>query len=499
MKIFTEIITNCEPILRRSLIVIAIYILSAKMAISNSVSFIDSDIWWHLRAGKWIFENQKLPTIDPFSTLDGAEWIAYSWLYELLQYSLFSIFGLLAFVIYTLAVALLITWVLFSLLQRAGANISLILALTPLGMLAIGGLLQNRSYLMSILFFAMEMHVIYYAIKSNNVPRLFLLPFLFIMWANIHIQFIFGLFAYFFIMLDHFYVEMSSQKIENHNREKNYKKAWIGIGIASILATLITPYHVLIYSVLAKIVQQTDYYKFIDELRPVQFKGFNEWAFLFTALLATFVMGWERKIRPFLFILFGTAAMISFRSFRDVWFVVILGIIIIGNAFQTKRDKQTLKANKYLVIISLGISIFIMFRFYDVSNTELERIVKKNFPVQASGFLERNGLSGPILSSFEWGGYLIWRLPGCRVSMDSRTLPYGYERFLRRMNVLNGKGDWFNDPDLKSAKVILLNPDLPLSGVLRLDQRYKLVYEDKTSLVFIPNYQPNREDHIVIR
>ena len=499
MKKLLEIVTNYEPVLRRSLIIIAIYILSAKIAVSNSVSFIDSDIWWHLRAGKWIFENQNLPTIDPFSTLGGAEWIAYSWLYELLQYFLFSIFGLPAFVIYTLAITLLVTWVLFSILQRAGSNIPLILALTPLGMLAMGGLLQNRSYLLSILFFAVEMHVICGAIKSNSAHRLFLLPFLFIIWANIHIQFIFGLFAYFMIMLNYFYGEMSFQRIENHNRKKNNKKAWIGIGIASVLATLVTPYHFFIYIHLAKIVHQTDYYKFIDELRPVQFKGFNEWAFLFMVLLATFVMGWERKIRPFLFILFGIAAVISFRAFRDVWFVVILGLIIIGDAFPAKGGPQALKTNKYLAVISIAVGIFVMFGYYNVSNTTLQRNVRRNYPVQASDYIERNGFSGPIFSSFEWGGYLIWRLPDHKVSMDSRAYPYGEERFLKRLNVLNGKGNWYEDFDLQSAKAIILNPDLPLSGILRSDQKYKLVYEDETSLVFIPHYKTHKENHAIIR
>jgi hypothetical protein len=83
--------------------------------------------------------------------------------------------------------------------------------------------------------------------------------------------------------------------------------------------------------------------------------------------------------------------------------------------------------------------------------------------------------------------------------MDSRAYPYGEERFLKRLNVLNGKGNWYEDFDLQSAKAIILNPDLPLSGILRSDQKYKLVYEDETSLVFIPHYKTHKENHAIIR
>src|SRR5438034_5008332 len=56
---------------------------------------LDPDIWWHLRVGQWVVDHSAVPTNDPFS-LPGQEknWVAYSWLYEVLVYGLVQAFGL---------------------------------------------------------------------------------------------------------------------------------------------------------------------------------------------------------------------------------------------------------------------------------------------------------------------------------------------------------------------------------------------------------------------
>jgi hypothetical protein len=68
--------------------------------------------------------------------------------------------------------------------------------------------------------------------------------------------------------------------------------------------------------------------------------------------------------------------------------------------------------------------------------------------------------------------------------MDGRANLHGDERIERSSRTWNGKSDWMDDPDLKQARLVIGNRDKPLSSLLRQDNKYKVVYEDNTAILF---------------
>ncbi len=48
----------------KRLVILILFLAIFAMAARISV---DSDTWWHLRAGQWILEQGRLPETDPFS------------------------------------------------------------------------------------------------------------------------------------------------------------------------------------------------------------------------------------------------------------------------------------------------------------------------------------------------------------------------------------------------------------------------------------------------
>src|SRR5258706_6785218 len=57
----------------------------------------DGDTYWHIVAGRWMFQHFAIPTVDPFSyTMAGAQWTAHEWLSEIIFAAAFSIGGLFA-------------------------------------------------------------------------------------------------------------------------------------------------------------------------------------------------------------------------------------------------------------------------------------------------------------------------------------------------------------------------------------------------------------------
>ena len=52
---------------------------------------LDTDMWWHLRAGEETWQNQEVYSVDTFSyTREGSDWINHSWLSQVLMYLIFS-------------------------------------------------------------------------------------------------------------------------------------------------------------------------------------------------------------------------------------------------------------------------------------------------------------------------------------------------------------------------------------------------------------------------
>ena len=48
-----------------------------------------------------------------------------------------------------------------------------------------------------------------------------------------------------------------------------------------------------------------------------------------------------------------------------------------------------------------------------------------------------------------------------------------------------GSPGWDTDPELSAAGVVIAPVKLPLTSLLRLDPRFRLVYEDDVAVVFV--------------
>ena len=475
-----------EPRFRRTLLLIAMYALPIIFSIRLASENFCPDLWWHLRTGEWIVKNHAIPTTDMFSIMKGTQWIAYSWLYEILVYAIHSLLGLTGFVVFGIIMSVLTTSLLYSLLRTISGRIALSVALTGVGIVAMGATLHIRSFRFSILFLILELYLLHRARTSSNFRHLLLLPLLFLVWANVHIQFVFGLFVYALFALEVFFDHFKGEALETVHRRNNTTAWVVVIGIACAIATLITPYGVNIYLQLIEISRQTEFYKYVSELQPLGFRTVDHWTTLLIILSATFLFGRRHIKRPIYLIVFGVATVLCFHSARDAWFAVVIALSIIASCFASEGKPEKSGSSKLLVAVGIIVIATIMCNHTGVSNELLEERLAEKYPVRAAQFIEDNGLCGPIYNHFDWGGYLMWRLPSLLVSMDGRGYLYGGDRFEESVQTWMAKPGWCDDSDLLSARTILANLEWPLVSVLRLNPRFELVYEDEVSLIFIP-------------
>lgn len=442
----------------------------------------DPDVWWHLRAGEWILQYGAVPHTDPFSMFGaGKPWAAYSWLFELLIFKLFQWLGLVGLVAYTAGMVVSIAVVLHRLIRRLLADFTLAVLLTAVAAFSIYRLYTPRPWLFSILFFALELDVLMQARKTGKIRELLWLPVIFALWANLHIQFIDGLILL-AIALAESLLARKRAGVQTLMRPGRMG----AIAIACVLATLVNPYGWRIYRVAYDLATQHSVLNKVTELSAMSFRGLDNWCVLLLTLAAAGLMARARRFALFEVGLLAFATIVSFRSQRDVWVVVIAASAILASGL-TGNAKNRIRLNAIyapLVAVATGLAVWLGFRVLHVDNARLQARLAEDMPVRAVEVVKAKGWSGPLYNDFTWGGYLIWALRQ-PVSIDGRTSAYDNMRLDRSYATWNAQPGWDSDPDLQKANLVIGPVNAPLTQLLRMDPRFEVAYEDKVAAVFI--------------
>src|ERR1051325_2700891 len=315
-----------EPTLRRSLLIALLYLI---LPFDSLFPIEDPDIWWHLRTGEWITHAHRLPMFDSFSgTRAGQPWIAYSWAFDVLVYALKTGFDLRGLVWLVVLMALLITFGAHQLARTSGLPFYLEIVLTALAVTAMKTLMSPRSWLFSIVFFAIEFAIIVRVRSSNRTKLLWVLPILFFVWANIHIQFLYGLAALMLLLIESLAVPYAAIVFNIRPTQIRPQQLFIVL-LSCLLATFLTPYTYHLYRPVIEIVEQTGVFQNVNELLPMAFRSPDNWIVLFFALATAFGLGSRRQFEIFPMLMLLLGAFFAFRARRDVWFLLLTAVWIL--------------------------------------------------------------------------------------------------------------------------------------------------------------------------
>ena len=472
-----------RPTAPRALLLVLLYSLPMFLAVR---SITDPDIWSHLRYGKWIVEHRAIPITDAFSSYGlGKRWIAYSWLFEVLVYGLYRSLGLLGLVLYTAALAMLITWALHGLLDRFQPDPAIACILTAAGILAMAPvLIHPRPWLPTIFFFIVEVTLVFMARQSGDRWPLLFLPPIFVIWANVHIQFVYG-----FFVLGVAAVEPLIEGDGGRDRAIRQGRFWWMARLLVVcgLATLVNPYGVRIYLPVYDAITAIHPSLYLQEFQAPQFRSIFDWIMLAVILGGVFVLGRQKSIRPLPALLLASGMVLSFRSARDVWFVVVAALIVlVGHWSPDGRSVSRLSGPWRVGVVAAVATVAVAGVSLKAGKDRLEAVVAQTFPAAAAAAIEQRSYSGPIYNHYDWGGYLMWRLPGVLVSMDGRAPLHGDARILRSVATWAGQEGWDSDPELLEAGIVIGQRKSALVSLLRHDARFELAYQDGLAAVFIP-------------
>ncbi|HLK66085.1 MAG TPA: hypothetical protein VKU19_21775 [Bryobacteraceae bacterium] len=458
----------------------------------------DPDFWWHLKTGQYIAEQHTLPVPDPFAyttylgspAYAGEEHTRYfnlthEWLAQVLLFAVYRAGGFGA-VVAVRAVLLTLVCGLVGLIvwRRTGGGFyrALGAAIAAAGVLS--AFAADRPFVITFLFLAAMLATLEWAGRVGR-PLLGLLPLLMVAWANCHGGYFLG-----WVVLGAWAAEALWLRLRKHAMPGD-RMLWLASAIAVAVSGL-NPSGF-------RIVQILSYYRGsyltsrLQEWAPTPWWPLRWHTVLLVAAVA--VLLWARKqVRISDWLLFGAFTIAAITAHRNVALIGLLFPILIASYTPAWKQVggiawQFAAATLLIAGLALGIAGGSFFQF---------RMNPWKWPAGAADFLLTHHVTAPMFNSYEYGGYLMWRLwPQERVFIDGRALNESvfadYARILYNHDESGGKSgsqllDQYgvqaivmNGFEFASGNVYLLAPSLADPQ----QTEWKLVYSDAQAMIFM--------------
>jgi len=405
--------------------------------LTHPITLVTADLGRHLKNGEIFLSSLKPVETNFYSyTQPNYPTVNHHWLSGVifqLIYQATSFIGLHFFFIilsvFTLAIFLKTA------LKKADLLILVLVTLLAIPLLA-----QRReirpevfSYLFSGIFF----YLLLLYQKTQQKKFLYPLPFLQLLWVNLHI--------YFFVGLGLMGLTILSLTVKEMSQIRKFRVDFflILVLILSILACLVNPFG--IKGTLTPLTIFNDYGYRLVENQPVWFiekliKNPNFIIFKIAFLITTISYVWlflkKKAINLFLLFIFGLTSVAGWLAIRNFTFFGLFLIPVLSQNLSLLLPKETregFKKSKWLT--TLVIFLFLPLVIFNALQKEFFGIPELGFGVYqqddaSMNFVKKNNLKGPVFNNYDIGGYLIFHLfPQEKVFVDNRPEAYSVNFF----------------------------------------------------------------------
>jgi len=488
----------------------------------------DGDTGWHLRTGEWILAHGRVPQQDMFSyTHAGQPWFAWEWLWDVCFGFLNSHFGLQSVVIFSMLLLCCTSALLYRLVLRKCPNPLIAIVVTVLANASASIHWLARPHLFTLFFVVVFLGILDRAyiegippLSGDGSPRppgpatrrmLWLLPVLTILWTNLHGGFLAGLILIAAYTAGGLMEAFLGAGGEVRRGVLDRVKPFFLTGVFCALATLVNPYFIGLHVHIVKYLTDPYLYEHIKEFMAFNFGHPAAKYIEALMLLSAAAACWNLYNRRFqYFILLAGWLHLGLNARRNIpLFALICAPLVAEAMFCWLRDFQSTHAAEWIksaarrfeesalifgvtdrlprlhlasaaAIVLLAV---VMYAPHPPENFTASQD-PKDFPVEAANVLLHEGYDR-IFTSDTWGGYLIYRLyPQAKVFIDGRSDFYGTPFELEYLDVLAAKYDWDQNLDRYGAQTVLLPTDMALASALKENPRWRVVYDDKVSIIF---------------
>ena len=458
----------------------------------------DPDFWWHIRIGRWMVENGRLPASDIFTyTVPSHVWTDHEYLTEILMWLIYSKAGALGISVFFG----LITYAGFYLLYRQVRRQPFVIAGLGLALAAIAGapIWGPRAQMITFALTCLELYWLqgYLSGRSRNLQ---FFPLVMAVWANLHGGWVIA-FVWLGVALA---AELAGWAWEPGNPAHRAHVRFLAIITAvSAVAVLATPHGFSLYLYPFQTVGSVAQEKLIVEWFSPDFH--QNFLHPFEAMVLLLIVGFALR-RPTLYdvLLSLVALALALQSVRNIALFVAATTPALVNSYsgywkeisQARGWKPVLPTRRPFAVITAVALLFVALATgahvaTETAPSHQASLTASDYPVAAADWLAAHpDFGNRMYNQYGWGGYLAYRFypqPNRKVFIFGEAALMGDNLLNDYEDVQTLRPDWKTMLDKYGVDYIVYNRGEALANVLATQSDWKLVYEDKVAVIYVRN------------
>ncbi|HEX7263853.1 MAG TPA: hypothetical protein VF383_06715 [Candidatus Dormibacteraeota bacterium] len=456
----------------------------------------DPDFWWHIRIGRWMVENGRLPSNDIFTfTVPSHVWTDHEYLTETLMWVIYSSGGLLGISIFFG----LITYAGFLLMYRQVRRQPFVIVGIGLALGAVAGapIWGPRAQMITFALSCLELYWLH-GYLSGRSRALQFFPLVMALWANLHGGWVIG-FVWLGVAL---LAELAGWAWEPSNpAHRKHVRFLLIVGAASAVAVLATPHGFSLYLYPFQTVASMAQEKLIVEWFSPDFHQ----AFLhpFEGMILLLIVGFALR-RPALYevLLTLVALALALQSVRNIALFVAATTPVLINSYseywkelsKARGWKPNLPSRQiFAVITAVALLVVALATFAHIvdatSPSKQQDLTGTTYPVAAADWLAAHPEVGTrMYNQYGWGGYLAYRFypdPHRKVFIFGEAALMGDGLLNDYEDIQTLRSDWKTMLDKYGVDYIVYNKGEALANVLATQSDWKLVYQDSVAVIYV--------------
>ena len=439
------------------------------------------DLAYQIRTGDIMLQTHALVHRDMYTfTVTGAPWLDQQWGAQLLLGLLYRAVGWPGLSVAQVLLGGLTMLFVYLACRSAGAPPRAAAGLTLGGFAVAWTSLTLRPQLLAAVLFAISLWLV--VGRRRHPRRLLWMPVVVAFWANVHGSFFMGP------------VLLALAAIEDLYGHAPGARRTVGMAGISVLATLLNPFGVRVWSYAYGIARNPFISKLVSEWQPPTIRHPDDAIFFVSVAAAVYVLARRGRPAPWPTLiwlgLFFAMALTATRN--TMWWGLAAAPALAGlfrdrDSAPAKELPPSLVNTAIAACLVLIVGIFFMFSLEGGSFRRPGTRVA-DAPVALTTQLGRLLQPGDRIFNLQrWGSWFELSLPDNPVFVDSRIELFPGRVWNDYLSVSNGRQGWAAILDRWNVQAVAVNTDQQgsLVRLMRRDPKWRLAYQDDDGVIFV--------------